>query len=167
MTTSSELRNKARRRLLVLSGVVIGTIAIGGAGIGLWPQTSQAVANVTVYKSPTCGCCGVWVQHLERAGYHVKTVDTNDLERKQRELKAPPDLASCHIAEVAGYVVEGHVPVSAIERLLAERPYALGLFVPGMPLGSPGMESPYGKDPFDVILVGQDGSRRVFAHIER
>ena len=115
---------------------------------------------VTVHKDPNCGCCSGWVEHLQKAEFPVKAIDTPRLAAVRARLGVPGDLSACHTAEVAGYVVEGHVPAVALVRLLAEKPDALGLAVPGMPIGSPGME---GGEPetYDVIMFGNSG-RRVF-----
>ncbi|MBE2261801.1 MAG: DUF411 domain-containing protein [Burkholderiaceae bacterium] len=119
---------------------------------------------VEVWKDPNCGCCKDWVMHLEASGFAVKTHDSGN-DAKRASVGLARQHASCHTAVVNGYVLEGHVPASDIKRLLQERPKALGLAVPGMPVGSPGMDGPaYGgrKDPFDVLLVQADGSHRVF-----
>jgi hypothetical protein len=111
---------------------------------------------ITVHKDPTCGCCSGWVQHLQKAGFDTKVVDTADLDAVKRRLGVPDDLAACHTAEVAGYIIEGHVPAAALKRFLAEKPSAAGLAVPGMPIGSPGMEG--GRpEKYDVILFGPAG----------
>jgi hypothetical protein len=130
-----------------------------GAGT-LMPRRGIALERpaVRVHKDPNCGCCNGWVTHLRRAGYDAAGVDTNRLNAVKARLGVPPQLHSCHTAEVGDFVVEGHVPASAIDRLLAERPQARGLAVPGMPVGSPGME---GGEPetYDVILFGPQGTR--------
>lgn len=156
----------SRRRLLLLGGGGAVLAALGAASAIYFKSPAQAGAQLLVYKSPTCGCCGNWVEHLEQAGYQVQAFNTDDLQSIRKRLNAPDDLASCHIAEIDGYVVEGHVPATSINKLLTERPKALGLFVPGMPRGSPGMEGPYGTDSYDVILVASDGSRSVFDHFD-
>ncbi|WP_134725826.1 DUF411 domain-containing protein [Paracoccus luteus] len=108
---------------------------------------------VTVTKDPSCGCCGDWVQHLRAEGFPVRVIESADVDSLKQRLGVPPDLASCHTAEVGGYVVEGHVPAPAIRRMLAQRPDATGLAVPGMPAGSPGMDYPgVAPEPYDVIL---------------
>lgn len=129
--------------------------------------TDAAVAAlpiVTTYKSPTCGCCSEWVAHMEDAGFVVEAHDVSDLAAVKQEQQIPGELQSCHTAIVDGYVIEGHVPAEDIGRLLAERPDVAGLAVPGMPIGSPGMEiegSP--AQPFDVISFDADGNMSVFA----
>lgn len=121
---------------------------------------------VEVYKSPTCGCCNDWIEHLRAHGFQVNGTDVPVPGVYRARLGLPERYGSCHTALIAGYVIEGHVPAREIKRLLAERPAALGLAVPGMPVGSPGMDGPaYGGrvDPYDVLLVRRDGSSAVFA----
>lgn len=112
-----------------------------------------AEADVTVHKDPNCGCCSGWVDHLRAAGFSVDAQDTTDLARVKQQYGVPVELASCHTAIVGSYVIEGHVPALAIRRLLAERPDAKGLAVPGMPVGSPGMEGGT-PQPYAVVLFG-------------
>lgn len=150
----------SRRSLLI----GVAALSAGAVAAALLPASPSSVnEEMAVYKSPACGCCAAWVKHVQDAGFRVRVVARNDLSPIREKLGAPPELASCHIAVIDGYVVEGHVPADAIKRLLAERPDAVGIFAPGMPLGSPGMESPYGSDPFDVILLRRSGGRAVFA----
>ena len=111
-----------------------------------------------VHKDPNCGCCTGWVRHLRDAGFAVKVEETSDLRQVRARFAIPEDLAGCHTAEIAGYLVEGHVPAAAIRRLLAERPNARGLAVPGMPAGSPGMEGGV-PEPYAVMLFGPNGSQ--------
>lgn len=134
--------------------------------VGLAGCRSEAqVPTVTVYKTPTCGCCVLWVDHMTEAGFEVETVDVASLEDVKARLGVPNTLASCHTAIVGDYVVEGHVPAEDVERLLAEQPDAAGLAVPGMPIGSPGMEvEGRPADSYDVFLFTRDGRARVFAH---
>jgi len=125
---------------------------------------SETQQVVTVYKSPTCGCCGAWIEHLEEDGFVVEANDTVDLATVKAENQVPPQLQSCHTALIGGYVIEGHVPAEDINRLLAERPDVVGLAVPGMPAGSPGMEiDGHPGQPFDVIAFDQSGNVEVFA----
>ncbi|MGV3493504.1 MAG: DUF411 domain-containing protein [Ramlibacter sp.] len=126
---------------------------------------SPAKVLVEVWKDPNCGCCGDWVKHLEANGFAVK-VNAIGNEAMRAKLGIPPQLASCHTAVVGGYAIEGHVPAREIRRLLQERPAAVGLSVPGMPVGSPGMDGPaYGgrRDPYDVVLVLKSGGARPYA----
>lgn len=124
-------------------------------------QGTQA-ADIVVYKSPTCGCCGKWVEHMQAAGFKVDVENRRDLAPIKAELGVPPGLQSCHTARVGGYIIEGHVPADLVQRLLDEKPDIKGLAVPGMPMGSPGMEGP-GKDPYDVLAIGKDGRLQVYA----
>lgn len=120
-------------------------------------------ATVTVYKSPTCGCCAKWVEHMQASGYKVVVHDTEKMAPVKADLGVPEALESCHTATVGGYVVEGHVPAADIDRLLKERPKVAGLAVPGMPTGSPGMEMPgTPADRYDVMAFGPGGAARVF-----
>ena len=120
---------------------------------------------VTVYKTPTCGCCRAWVDHLRDAGFRVETVNRDDLTMVKSANGVPERLASCHTAAVGGYVVEGHVPAEDIRRLLRQRPAVAGLAVPGMPVGSPGMEMPGRRaDRYDVLSFDRAGVTSVFAN---
>ena len=114
--------------------------------------------EITVHKDPNCGCCSGWVRHLQQAGFAVKAIDTAELDVIKTRLGVPADLAACHTAQVGPYVVEGHVPAIALERFLAEKPDATGLAVPGMPIGSPGMEGG-SPEQYDVVLFGPAGRR--------
>jgi len=119
---------------------------------------------ITVWKSPTCGCCNDWITHLEENGFTVTSHNEGATDAMER-LGMPFRYGSCHTAEIEGYAVEGHVPAREIYRLLDERPDAVGLSVPAMPRGSPGMDGPmYGNvvDPYDVLLIGHDGEATVF-----
>jgi hypothetical protein len=130
------------------------------------PARSQgAVADIEVWKSPTCGCCKDWITYLEGSGFRVKVHDTGNNAMRSR-LGMPSKFGSCHTAQIGKYVLEGHVPSREINRLLREQPRAVGLSVPNMPVGAPGMDGPqYGqrRDPFDVLLVQADGSAKVYA----
>lgn len=120
-------------------------------------------AEIVVHKTPSCGCCNLWIDHVREAGFQVRAVEVDDTTPIAARLGVPADLRSCHTAEIDGYVIEGHVPAREIRRLLAERPDAIGLAVPGMPLGSPGMEMGERRQAYDVILFDRKGGRRVFA----
>lgn len=123
---------------------------------------AQGAPKVDVFKSPSCGCCGGWVEHMRQNGFQVTTHDVADVPAERKKLGMPERLGSCHSAKVAGYVIEGHVPAADIRRLLKEKPKAIGLAVPGMVPGSPGMEAPKPM-PYDTLLVARDGTTRVFA----
>jgi len=128
------------------------------------PAQPQGLPAMAVWKDPNCGCCKDWIAYLEQEGFRVRGHDSGSTAMRQR-LGLPQRYASCHTALIGGYVIEGHVNAREIRRLLAERPTALGLAVPGMPVGSPGMDGPVhgGRhDPYDVVLVLRDGSSRVY-----
>ncbi|WP_375161144.1 DUF411 domain-containing protein [Bradyrhizobium sp. RDT46] len=139
-----------------LAGLMAAAMAAVLARPAVAAQAEQAA--ITVHRDPSCGCCASWVQHLRDAGFTVQVEETADLDAIRTRLGVPSDLVACHTAEVAGYVVEGHVPAAAVRRLLSERPNAKGLAVPGMPIGSPGMEG--GKPQrYEVVLFGADGQK--------
>ena len=124
---------------------------------------ATAVTNVIeVYHDPACGCCVNWIRYMQAHGYVVTTHEDQSMAAVKARLGVPAAVASCHTALIGGYVIEGHVPVEDIRRLLAEQPDALGLAAPGMPMGSPGMEMG-APERYDVLLIGRDGSSRVFA----
>jgi hypothetical protein len=142
-----------------LSRRQLGALLGGAAALLCLPAAAADRPLVTVRKDPACGCCSGWVDHLSKAGFPTKVLEARSISQVKKDLGIPTDLWSCHTAEIAGYVLEGHVPVAAIERLLAERPRATGLAVPGMPVGSPGMEVD-GTPPevYEVVLFGPSGS---------
>jgi len=150
----------SQRRLLLT-----GAAALGLAASGLvQAQVAPAATSIEVWKDPNCGCCKDWISHMEQNGFKAKVFETGNNAARAR-LGMPQQLGSCHTALVQGYVIEGHVPAQDIQRLLKEKPQALGLAVPGMPIGSPGMDGPaYGgrRDRYEVLLVLKDGSTRVF-----
>jgi len=158
----SKSASQLRRQLLALGGVV----AFGGlSAVGAQAFAQAGKPMVEVWKDPNCGCCKDWMSHLERNGFEVKAHD-KDNTAARAAFGMPQALGSCHTAKVGGYVIEGHVPAADIQRLLASKPQALGLAVPGMPVGSPGMDGPiYGgrRDPYQVLLVKKDGSMEVFS----
>ena len=126
------------------------------------PQTWSDLPKMTVYKSPTCGCCALWVTHVKKAGFPVEIIAINDVMPMKNQIGVPPEFSSCHTAVVDGYAIEGHVPADLIVILLRERPDVTGLAVPGMPMGAPGMEGNR-KDPYDVIAFNNDGSKQIYA----
>lgn len=130
------------------------------------PASADEGPRISVTKTATCGCCKAWVAHLKAAGYRVaaKDVSYGILSKFKTTQGIKPNLASCHTATVGGYTIEGHVPVREIRRLLKEKPDAIGLAVPGMPVGSPGMEVDESRDAYDVLLIRRDGTTEVFAH---
>ncbi|HWU85196.1 MAG TPA: DUF411 domain-containing protein [Rhodocyclaceae bacterium] len=126
------------------------------------PNASASESKtIEVYKNPNCGCCGKWVQHLQDAGFTVHTHET-DADAMRAKLGVPAQYASCHTAKVGGYVIEGHVPAADIKRLLKEKPQAIGLAVPGMPAGTPGMDAP-SATRYDTLLIGRNGEHSVYA----
>ncbi|MEM8683381.1 MAG: DUF411 domain-containing protein [Pseudomonadota bacterium] len=153
----SKLVNKQRRRL-------VGSLLLGSALAGVAAPAFAAQRKMTVYKSPTCGCCVDWIKHLEDNGFTVEAFDVGNSDARER-LGMPVRYGSCHTGEIEGYAIEGHVPAREILRLLDEKPQAVGLSVPAMPRGSPGMDGPaYGNivDPYDVLLIDKDGEATVF-----
>lgn len=153
-----------QRRTLIRSAVaLLGAAVLHRTAFG--QTTSKPL--VEVWKSPTCGCCKDWVKHLQDSGFEVKTHDVSETAKAslRSKLGMAAKFGSCHTGLVGGYVVEGHVPAQDIRKLLTDRPTAIGLSVPGMPIGSPGMDGPeYGgrKDAYAVLLVQRDGSSIVF-----
>ncbi|NEX59988.1 DUF411 domain-containing protein [Noviherbaspirillum galbum] len=136
-------------------------LAAGVLAVHLVASAAQPV--IEVYKSAFCGCCKEWIKHLEANGFKVKAKDVENPSDYREKMGMPDDLGSCHTGVVQGYALEGHVPAQEIKRLLAEKPKAKGLAVPGMPVGSPGMEGTR-KDAFDVLLVDKDGRHSVYKH---
>lgn len=136
-----------------------------GAAAALVTRALPAMAkpaDITVYKSPTCGCCHLWVKHMEKNGFTVKAIDVNDVTEIKRNLGVPTKLHSCHTTVYGKYVLEGHVPADLVRKLAREQPKILGLAVAGMPVGSPGMEG-FGKDPYDVVAFERGGKTSVYA----
>lgn len=162
MTTTNNRSEQLRRRALLHAGLA--------AALGTLPRLSHSAAAkavIEVWKTPTCGCCKDWIKHLQANGFEVRPHDVSEAARRdhRQRLGLADRFGSCHTALVNGYLLEGHVPAREIQRLLKERPRALGLAVPGMPVGSPGMDGPeYGgrKDPYAVLLVQLDGSATVY-----
>jgi hypothetical protein len=156
----------SRRRCLVgLGAALLPAWALAQPAATTKAAPSAAAAPlVEVWKSPTCGCCKDWIRHLEANGFRVRAHDSGNTDARER-LGIPLAYGSCHTARVGGYAIEGHVPAREIHRLLRDKPAAVGLAVPAMPVGSPGMDGPeYGsrKDPYDVLLVQRQGPATVF-----
>jgi hypothetical protein len=169
MTTTQQTSTKPEHLLARREALLRGMRGVAGVGlaVGAWPVMAQAIAAkplVQVWKSPTCGCCKDWVAYLEANGFDTQVFDVGNTAARAK-FGLSQQFGSCHTALLNGYVIEGHVTASAMKRLLRERPAALGLAVPGMPIGSPGMDGPaYNgrRDAFDVLLVQKDGSAAVF-----
>lgn len=148
------MKQKHRKTFFAAALVASLTLAVPAA----WADPPKAL----VYKSPTCGCCSKWIDHLEKNGFEVESKDVHDVRPIKQANGVPPGLSSCHTAMVGGYFIEGHVPAEDVKRLLQERPEIAGLTVPGMPTGSPGMEGPH-PERYRVFAVGRDGKLSTFA----
>ena len=151
---------KSMSKLILFAAPVL-LLALGGL---FWMQQAPAARTAVVYKSPTCGCCAKWVDHLEAAGFEVETRDVSNLSTIKAQYGVERRFSSCHTALIDGYVVEGHVPIEHVERLLEERPDVAGIAVPGMPIGSPGMEGP-NPEPYEVLSFDRAGNTSVFAQV--
>jgi len=125
-------------------------------------QTTQAGPEIIVYKSPSCSCCALWASYLRDSGFKVTVQAMNDVDSMRQQFGVPAPLAACHTARVGGYTIVGHVPVADIERLLKERPAIAGLAVPGMPVGSPGMERGTVREAYDVMTFDEHGQTSVY-----
>jgi len=154
MVNVNALPERRYNRLLTGIAVILLTLIVGCSKEG-------DAQTISVYKSPTCGCCKKWIAHLEANGFKVVAHDTHDMASVKHEHGVPGSMASCHTAVVDGYVIEGHVPAAAIHRLLKEKPPAAGLAVPGMPMGSPGMEG-LRKDAYNALLFNRSGDAAVY-----
>lgn len=146
--------------------VMVALMALGAvvAVVVQLAAQRQTLPTIEVYKSPTCGCCSKWVDHLKTAGFTVRTTDSDAVEALKDKHGIPANVRSCHTALAGGYVIEGHVPVADVQRLLKEKPAIAGIGVPGMPIGSPGMEVAGTKaQPYDVIGFSKNGATRIFA----
>jgi hypothetical protein len=155
----SENKMKLNRSILFL-------LAVGWCGIvnaeSAWDQASAesvVATEITVHRSPSCGCCGIWLDHLKKQGFVVNDIKTQDVNLVKQQYGVGAGLASCHTALVEGYVIEGHVPAADIRKMLAEKPNIVGLSVPGMPQGTPGMEMSGRKQPFAVISFDKNGNQ--------
>ena len=140
---------------------------LGASGLGMTvPALAATPPLVQVFKDPNCGCCGAWIDIMADAGYamDIREATYDDLMRLKVRSGISEDMASCHTARIDGYVIEGHVPPADIHRLLSERPDAIGLSVPGMPWGSPGMGPASERDAYSVFLIRNDGTTEIFAH---
>ena len=141
----------------------LSALAVAAAACILPAAAKAAPPAVQVFKNPSCGCCGAWVEHMRSAGFTVSVTEVDDTAVARKRYGMPERFGSCHTAVVAGYVVEGHVPADDVKRLLAMKPLAVGLAVPGMPVGSPGMEMGSHKEPYKVLLIDGAGRESVFS----
>ena len=149
--------SRSVRAVLVVALALCAPVAHGQQ------KSTPAKPHLTVYKSPTCGCCGKWVEYMQANGFTAAVTNMPDVTPVKTKHGLPPRLASCHTTLVGGYVIEGHVPAEDIRRLLKEKPAILGLAAPGMPAGSPGMDIP-NSPPYDVVSFDKEGRTRVFAN---
>ena len=148
-----------RTKLMLIGGLALAAVVLGSPPDHL-PAQGPAM---TVYKTPTCGCCAKWVDHMKSAGFKVQVQDMDDLTEIKQASGVPIPIRTCHTAVVSGYVIEGHVPADLVKKVLAEKPKMTGIAVPGMPVGSPGMESGNQKSPYDVVLFDKTGKTTVYA----
>jgi hypothetical protein len=161
MSFSMTARLAPSRRSLVLA---LPGLALASSALASPVLAAQAAQAITIYKTPWCGCCGAWVQHMTAAGWTATVRELEDLAPIRRRYGVPDALASCHTGVVGSYAIEGHVPAEDVARLVRERPEAFGLTVPGMPAGSPGMPAPAGRaQAFQTLLIRKNGTTRVFA----
>ena len=155
------IHKASRRSVLRLAVAGLGAVSLGTASVAY-----AAAETITVWKTPTCGFCKAWVAHLRKNGFDVVTNDVSDTTAIRKKLGLPDQYGSCHTAKLGEYVIEGHVPAEDIRKLLQDKPKARGLAVPGMPLGSPGLEGTGSyagiRHAYNVLLVLNDGSSRVF-----
>jgi len=146
-----------------MGAALAAVVGLGGAFAAASQTVAQALPAVTVYKDPNCGCCSLWVTHMERAGFAVTAVNAPDMPAQRAKLGVPQHVQSCHTAVVDGFVVEGHVPADDVKRLLKTRPAVKGIAVPGMPIGSPGMEQGSVRHAYSVLTFDEAGRTTVFA----
>ncbi len=152
------------RSMLMLSRRTFFAVGVGSVAVAACAPGGRSSTQLAVYKTPVCACCTAWVDHMRAAGFEARVSELPSLRSLRSTQGVPEALASCHTALIGGYVLEGHVPAEDVRKLLAERPKAVGLAVPAMPLGSPGMEMPHGRrEPFDTLLILEGGGTRVFA----
>jgi hypothetical protein len=162
MTPTALMKLKSSLLLLVIACSSPMLLAQDGA----WDKPTPALAKageMTVYRSPSCGCCGKWIEHMKKHGFQIKDVKTDDMQSIKRQQGVPEELASCHTAVIDGYLVEGHVPAGDVKKALSGKAKLLGLAAPGMPAGSPGMEMPGRKDKFSVIAFDKQGNADKFS----
>ena len=157
--TKGESEMKRSLRLKLLSQGVILLFSAASAYMTLAAETNK----VEVYKSPACGCCSQWVEHMQKNGFAVEIHNVRNVTPFRERFGVPESVASCHTAVVGGYAIEGHVPAADVKRLLREKPKATGIAVPGMAVGSPGMEQGSGKDPYNVVLFNATGRNTVYS----
>lgn len=160
---TNRINHVSRRSVL---RIALASVSAAGLSFPMIVHGRSAHPSITVWKTPTCGCCKQWVAHLQKNGFEVATNDVNDTSAIRKKLGFPDQYGSCHTAKLGEYIIEGHVPAEDIRKLLKDKPQARGLAVPSMPLGSPGMEGtgPFAgtRHAYDVLLVLHNGNARVF-----
>ena len=160
------MKNKAMIKTMTINSFLMtGLFILSVVVVAFQPSSpvyaDNALPEITVYKTPTCGCCGKWVAHLENNGFKVNAINKNDLSSLKQQLGIAPSLQACHTAKIGNYFVEGHVPASDIKKMLASKPDIQGITVPGMPMGSPGMEGSR-KDNYNVLAINKNNSVTIF-----
>jgi len=163
--TANLLKREIRLKSIPLLCLLAAFTQTACAEGSVWDKPTPALGGpkeMTVYRSPTCGCCEKWIAHMQKQGFTVKDILSEDMDAVKQKLGIPPNLQSCHTAVVDGYVVEGHVPAGDVKKLLKTKPQAAGLAAPGMPAGSPGMEMGGGKANFPVLLFDKKGNAGTF-----
>ena len=163
LTSASRDNNTVSKSNLAVANETISQATL----VSVWDQETEpnysGTTEMTVYRSPNCGCCGVWVDHAKKHGFKIEDIKTEEMEAIKQQHNVPAELASCHTTIIDGYVMEGHIPADDIKRFLAEKPDNLvGLAVPGMPIGTPGMEARDIKQPFQVLAFNDKGEVEVF-----
>lgn len=154
---------------LWIIGLTSTSLVITGCSLAKGPALSEIddgaeVANaITVFRSPTCGCCSLWIDHMEASGFQVKDEVTEDMAAIKQQYEVPANLRSCHTTVANDYVLEGHIPAADVQRLLIEKPDVVGIAVPGMPIGSPGMESGSYVEPYTVFSFDENGTPSIFS----
>jgi len=159
------MRTNGMRHFIATIAILALSAGAAQAAEGAWNQGPPAMdkpTEITVYRSPTCSCCGRWLKHMQKNGFVVKDIQTEDMDAIKKQHGVPENLQSCHTALVGGYVVEGHVPAGDVADLLKNHPKAVGLTVPGMPAGTPGMEMGGRNDPFTVLEFDEQGKAKPF-----
>ncbi|MBD2499532.1 DUF411 domain-containing protein [Anabaena azotica] len=158
---TANLSSKAEEVTGINHPQILGSNSVSLINVSLWDKQTEpylGTRDIKVYRSPACGCCGAWVEHLRQQGFNIQAdIKTDDIEAIKQKYNLPQELASCHTAIIDGYVMEGHIPADDIKSFLQQKPQVLGLTVPGMPIGTPGMEMGDKKQPFTVMAFDKTG----------
>ena len=152
-----------RTTAITFAAIILAMFSIGLLVASMNNNQPATNVKISVYKSPSCGCCNSWITHLEQNGFQVTSYNTNGINEIKQNKGVPKQLVSCHTAVVNGYIIEGHVPAADIHQLLETKPRIKGLAVPGMPIGSPGMEQGDRKDPYHVLTFNEQGQTGIFS----